>query len=212
MIAEMWLAVQGTLPCLTPEGKIIMASGHTMATAPDGNGGVFTALKRSALSLQVLQPDTIALQVQSVNGLGATHTQIHLPGACKAGKLISCTAAMHGAVACFCITWPADHAWCKALTSAQCRPRSGALKDMASKGVACVDCVSVDNALVRPADPLFLGLCHQREAECGECHAGRRCHQAWTAHQPATASSTPARLFTVALGTDCGCEAGACMC
>ncbi|KAK9805344.1 hypothetical protein WJX73_004179 [Symbiochloris irregularis] len=81
---------QGTLPCLTAEGKVIMASGHSLATAPDGNGGVFTALKRS-----------------------------------------------------------------------------GMLKDMASKGVVCVDCVSVDNALVRPADPLFLGLCHQHEAECG---------------------------------------------
>lgn len=49
MAAERWLAVQGTLPCLTPEGKVIMASGHSLATAPDGNGGVFTALQRSLL-------------------------------------------------------------------------------------------------------------------------------------------------------------------
>lgn len=40
------MRVQGTLPCLTPEGKVIMASHHRMATAPDGNGGVFAALQR----------------------------------------------------------------------------------------------------------------------------------------------------------------------
>ena len=42
------------------------------------------------------------------------------------------------------------------------------LQDMAAKGVHCVDCVSVDNALVRPADPLFLGTCSQRQADCGD--------------------------------------------
>ena len=41
------------------------------------------------------------------------------------------------------------------------------LSDMAAKGVQCVDCVSVDNALVRPADPLFLGICSQHGADCG---------------------------------------------
>lgn len=41
------------------------------------------------------------------------------------------------------------------------------LGDMAARGVQCVDCVSVDNALVRPADPLFLGICSQHAADCG---------------------------------------------
>lgn len=81
---------QGMLPCLTEQGKVIMASGHSMASAPDGNGGVFAALDRSGL-----------------------------------------------------------------------------LRHMADKGVHCVDCVSVDNALVRPADPLFIGTCSEHGADCG---------------------------------------------
>lgn len=38
---------------------------------------------------------------------------------------------------------------------------------MAAQGVECVDCISVDNALVRIGDPLFAGYCHERRAECG---------------------------------------------
>ena len=38
--------MQGMMPCLTPEGKVIMASADRIATAPDGNGGVFAALQR----------------------------------------------------------------------------------------------------------------------------------------------------------------------
>jgi hypothetical protein len=46
--------------------------------------------------------------------------------------------------------------------------RSGALADMAAHGVEAVDCYSVDNALVRPADPLFAGCCWLSGADCGE--------------------------------------------
>ena len=35
---------QGTLPCFTYEGKIIMETGATLSSAPDGNGGVYHAL------------------------------------------------------------------------------------------------------------------------------------------------------------------------
>mgnify|MGYP002864902906 CR=1 FL=1 len=38
---------QGTLPCLTTEGKIIMASPFEVSTAPDGNGGMYRALRDS---------------------------------------------------------------------------------------------------------------------------------------------------------------------
>ena len=46
--------------------------------------------------------------------------------------------------------------------------REGVLRDMAEHGVECLDCVSVDNALVRMADPLFAGFCHEQNAQCGE--------------------------------------------
>ena len=36
--------VQGTLPCFTYEGKIIMETGATLSSAPDGNGGIYHAL------------------------------------------------------------------------------------------------------------------------------------------------------------------------
>lgn len=45
--------------------------------------------------------------------------------------------------------------------------RSGALADMQAAGVEAVDCVSVDNALARVADPLFAGFCWERGAQCG---------------------------------------------
>ncbi len=46
--------------------------------------------------------------------------------------------------------------------------REGVLQDMAEHGVESVDCVSVDNALVRIADPLFAGFCYEQEAQCGK--------------------------------------------
>lgn len=35
---------QGTIPCITPEGKIIMEAPGKVAVSPDGNGGVYKAL------------------------------------------------------------------------------------------------------------------------------------------------------------------------
>ncbi|GMP71133.1 hypothetical protein CsSME_00029664 [Camellia sinensis var. sinensis] len=71
---------QGTIPCVSKDGRIIMESPYKVAKAPDGNGGVYSALKYSRL-----------------------------------------------------------------------------LEDMATRGVKYLDCYGVDNALVRVADPTFLG-------------------------------------------------------
>ena len=40
--------VQGQLSCLTKDGKVIMATEHSIAQAPDGNGGVYIALEKCA--------------------------------------------------------------------------------------------------------------------------------------------------------------------
>ncbi|XP_045826861.1 UDP-N-acetylglucosamine diphosphorylase 2-like isoform X1 [Trifolium pratense] len=71
---------QGTIPCVSKDGRIILETPYRVAKAPDGNGGVYSALKYTRL-----------------------------------------------------------------------------LEDMASKGIKYIDCYGVDNALVRVADPSFLG-------------------------------------------------------
>ncbi|KAB1997877.1 hypothetical protein ES319_D12G051600v1 [Gossypium barbadense] len=71
---------QGTQPCISKDGRYVMETPFKVAKSPDGNGGVYTALKSSRL-----------------------------------------------------------------------------LEDMAARGIKYVDCSGVDNALVRVADPTFLG-------------------------------------------------------
>ncbi|KAL4309573.1 hypothetical protein GQ457_01G045780 [Hibiscus cannabinus] len=71
---------QGTRPCISKDGRYIMETPFKVAKSPDGNGGVYSALKSSRL-----------------------------------------------------------------------------LEDMAARGIKYVDCYGVDNALVRVADPTFLG-------------------------------------------------------
>lgn len=81
---------QGTLPCVSNEGKIIMKGKSEIATAPDGNGGCYRALQKS-----------------------------------------------------------------------------GALADMKARGVEYLHAYAVDNALVQPADPVFMGCCIQKGADVG---------------------------------------------
>ena len=81
---------QGTLPCLSPEGRILLEAGGRVAEAPDGNGGIYRAL----------------------------HVQ-------------------------------------------------GVVADMRRRGVRGVHVFAVDNAVVLPACPVFLGLCLSMGADVG---------------------------------------------
>merc|ERR1711971_1073423 len=80
---------QGTLPCFTFEGKMILGEKGALSRAPDGNGGLNRALKNE-----------------------------------------------------------------------------GVLADMKLKGVKFIQLYCVDNVLVKVGDPVFMGYCLSKEAEC----------------------------------------------
>mmetsp|Transcript_47241 Transcript_47241/g.106093 ORF Transcript_47241/g.106093 Transcript_47241/m.106093 type:complete len:474 (-) Transcript_47241:9-1430(-) len=64
---DVWFFAQGTLPCLTKEGKIMLESAGQVATAPDGNGGFYPALKGSGCLDRLEQIGVKYLHVFSVD-------------------------------------------------------------------------------------------------------------------------------------------------
>lgn len=98
--------LQGTLPCLTESGEVILDTPSSVATAPDGNGGLYTALQRSValpdfagilviylkyefLGLPTQIPHTDAMKSQSVD----------LP--CCAATLLASRHMAFGATSCW---------------------------------------------------------------------------------------------------------------
>ena len=81
---------QGTLPCMTLEGKIMLETGCTVGKAADGNGGIYGALQNT-----------------------------------------------------------------------------GQIADMQRRGVKYIHAFSVDNAIGKVADPMFMGYCISRGADVG---------------------------------------------
>jgi UDP-N-acetylglucosamine/UDP-N-acetylgalactosamine diphosphorylase len=57
--------------------------------------------------------------------------------------------------------------------------KHGVLDDMARRGIRYIHAFGVDNALVKPADPTFVGYCIQQSADCGnkvlwKCNPGEK--------------------------------------
>ncbi|GAA6062375.1 hypothetical protein JCM10212_003184 [Sporobolomyces blumeae] len=90
---------QGVLPCLTDDGKVFLDTPSSVAVAPDGNGGLYAALRAP------------------------------LTGSTGSSRTV--------------------------------------LSDLAQRGVLYLHAYCVDNCLVRVADPVFVGYCLERKADCG---------------------------------------------
>jgi len=86
---DVFIFQQGTLPCFTFEGKMILGEKGALSRAPDGNGGLYRSLRKE-----------------------------------------------------------------------------GVLADMKQKGIKYIQLYCVDNVLVKVGDPVFMGYCLSKGAEC----------------------------------------------
>lgn len=77
---------QGFLPCLTPEGKVIMESRSKIAKAPDGNGGLYRALQSSGTLAKMQGMGVEALDVYCVDNILARVADPEYLGCCHSRR------------------------------------------------------------------------------------------------------------------------------
>jgi len=186
---------QGELPCLTPEGRLILERPGRLARAPDGNGGLYAALAECALTpcmANRLPPTSRNRELRStayaVDSMLCRMISLPMTGVLFEARKYAMSVPQLPYIGHLAL-WQGP---CECGTSKQFRGqwtaaggaqlwrapkawspmssgggRRGVLADMAAAGVEAVDCVSVDNALACVADPLFAGFCWERGAQCG---------------------------------------------
>ena len=65
---------QGTLPCIDNDGHIMLASRSSIATAPDGNGGMFMALYKSPVTINGKETTSMSIVDHMVeHGIKSIH-------------------------------------------------------------------------------------------------------------------------------------------
>ncbi|KAF3619204.1 UDP-N-acetylglucosamine diphosphorylase 2 [Capsicum annuum] len=116
---------QGTIPCVSKDGRFIMETPYRVAKSPDGNGGVYTGTvipHFKHFSLNAMEycgfRDLDRCYLLVVYHIEVSQLTFELFPALKSSRL---------------------------------------LEEMNTRGIKYVDCYGVDNALVRVADPTFLG-------------------------------------------------------
>ncbi|KAK8825223.1 hypothetical protein WA556_006511, partial [Blastocystis sp. ATCC 50177/Nand II] len=67
---------QGTLPCMDDNGHIILSSRSEIATAPDGNGGLYMGLYKSAITVNGVE-DASRCVLDDMVAKGAKYVQIY---------------------------------------------------------------------------------------------------------------------------------------
>lgn len=81
---EMIFFPQGTLPCLTSSGKLILESRGCLAQNPDGNGGIYPALERNGVLEKLTKLGVQAVHIFSVDNLTVRPADPLFVGFCQA--------------------------------------------------------------------------------------------------------------------------------
>ena len=69
--SQIHIFMQCTLPCFSEDGKVLMESAFKVAESPDGNGGIFTAMRRYGIIDKLMASGVEHFQVMPVDNVAA---------------------------------------------------------------------------------------------------------------------------------------------